>query len=237
MRYLSDMFSVPRNPKVVLFAFSKDGAPHEGTQLITRAQDPAWFDAWRSGSLRAIAQQDLGAQLAELDACTTLHVIASEPRGVTDLGYLEAAWALARATEPRVVLDVIAMRYLAAVPDEVDVTREFRVIFETDAMKSQRAHALHTRGMQKFGAPDLVALCTDADAPLVGQAISELAEQVARGTELAHPLHAIEVAPGVHWMAVPDEHRLGELLQLRNEARVIVDDQGQHLMSVGVVTS
>ncbi|MFT3692097.1 MAG: hypothetical protein QM831_03080 [Kofleriaceae bacterium] len=172
-----------------------------------------------------------------LDACDTVHVITAEPRGVTDLQYLDAAWALVRAVSPRIVLDAIAMRYLVEPPERVEIAREFRVVFETDALGSQRAHALHTRGMQKFGAPDLVALCTDADAPLVGQAISELAEQVARGTDLALPRHALEVAPGVRWMAVPDEYRLGELLQLNNETRVLVDEHGQHLTSVGVITS
>lgn len=231
------MFASPRNPRVVLFGFSTGGSSHEGTQLISRAQDPAWFDAWRSGSLRTIAEQDLGPALAVLDACDTVHVISAEPRGAVDLSYLEAAWAVVRAVQPRVVLDAIAMRYLTAVPDQVDVAREFRVVFETDALGSQRAHALHTRGMQKFGAPDLVALCTDADAPVVGQAISELAEQVAHGTDLALPRHALEVAPGVRWMVVPDEHRLAALLELGNEARVLVDEHGRHLMSVGTITS
>jgi hypothetical protein len=107
-----------------------------------------------------------------------------------------------------------------------------RVVYETSTGRPDRAHALHTRGLRKFGAPDLVALCTDADVPLVGQAISELAEEVARGTDLATPRHAVEVAPGVRWIVVEDEHRLGELLQLNNEARVLVDDRGHDLMGV-----
>ncbi|CAN5614537.1 hypothetical protein BH11MYX1_BH11MYX1_46200 [soil metagenome] len=231
------MFSPPRNPRVVLFAFSKGGTPHRGVQLVTRAQDPAWFDAWRQGSLRTIAEQDLGTNLEELDACDTVNVIASEPRGVTDLAYLEDAWALARELGPRVVLDAIAMRYLASPPVQVEIANEFRLVFETDALNSDRAHALHTRGMLKFGAPDLVALCTDADAPLVGQAMRELAEDVARGSELATPRHALEVAPGVRWVVVPDEQGVGALLQLGNEARVIVDEHGKHLVSLGAFGS
>ena len=231
------MFSPPRNPRVVLFGFAQGGTDHPGTQRVTRAQDPSWFDAWRQGSLRAIAAQDLAANLADLDACDTMHVITSEPRGVTGLGYLEAAWALVRELAPRVVLDPIAMRYLTAAPVELVIADEFRVVFETDGLGSDRAHALHTRGMQKFGAPDLVALCTDADAPLVGQAMRELAEHVARGTELATPCHALEVAPGIRWVVVPDEEGVGALLQLGNEARVIVDEQGAHLVSLGAVTS
>jgi hypothetical protein len=231
------MFSSPRHPRVVLFGFSQGGAAHPDTQLVTRDQDPAWFDAWRQGSLRAIAAQGLGAQLADLDACDTVHVITSEPRGVTELGYLEAAWALVGGLAPRVILDAIAMRYLTSPPASLVIADEFRLVFETDGLGSDRAHALHTRGMLKFGAPDLVALCTDADAPLVGQAVRELAEQVARGTELATPRHALEVAPGIRWMVVPDELGVGALLQLGNEARVIVDELGAHLVSLRAVTS
>lgn len=249
----------PRDPQVVLFAFStgplrpdlamsleRSGAPsHEAVaacrvQTIARAQDPRWFDAWRTDSLRAIASQDLGADLALLDAADHAHLVACEPRGVTDLTYLQAAWALVRHLAERgatVVLDAIAMTYArtTALPPPgapLDVAREVRVVYETDQARADRAHAIHTRGMRKFGAPDLVALVTDKDVPLVAQAIAELADQVARGTDLGTPLHAVEVAPGVHWVVVEDEHRLGELLQLGNEARVLVDAAGHDLAGV-----
>lgn len=208
-------------------------------QRIERAQDPAWFDAWRSGSLRAIAKQDLG-ELAALDAADQVHVVACEPTAVTDLGYLEGAWAVVRALTDAgatVVLDAMAMSYTPAarVPAAgaaLEVAREVRVVFETDSTRSDRAHALHTRGLRKFGAPDLVALCTDADVELVGAAIRELAEEVACGLDLALPRHALEIAPGVRWVAIEDEHRIGELLQLNNEARVLVDDRGKNLTGV-----
>jgi hypothetical protein len=124
-----------------------------------------------------------------------------------------------------------------AVDAPLDVSREVRVVFETDSTRSDRAHALHTRGMRKFGAPDLIALCTDGDVELVGTAIRELADQVARGTDLATPRHALEIAPGVRWVAVEDEHRLGVMLQLNNEARVIVDATGHDLMGVASATA
>lgn len=209
-------------------------------RTIERRASPAWFDAWRQGSLRAIAAQDLGAQLAELDAADHAHVIACAPTAPTDLGYLQAAWAVARALADRgasVVLDAHAMRYLPATAlpaadAPLDVTREIRVVYETDAARAANAHALHTRGLRKFGAPDLIALCGDADARLVGHAIAELADAVARGTELATPRHALHVAPEVTWVAIEDEHQLAALLQLDNAARVIVDDTGHHLVGV-----
>lgn len=196
-----------RDPQVALFVFSEGalggdielsmerfGAPSRealagiGVQTIERSRDAGWFDAFRSGSLRAIASQDLGAQLAELDACDHLHLVSAAPRGVTDLTYLQAAWATVRWLGARggtLVLDAMAMTFvpLAHVQgagEPLDVRREVRVVYETNSMRPDRAHALHTRGMKKFGAPDIVALCTDEDVPLVGQAISELADQVAR---------------------------------------------------------
>ena len=253
-----------RDPQVALFAFGIGplgreielsaeafGAPSKAAlascrlQTIARAQDPAWFDGFRSGSLRAIATQDLGAAgCAALDAADHVHVIAAQPRAVTDLTYLQAAWALARHVAQRgatVVLDAMAMTFIPAdhlqgANEPLDIRREVRVVYETSTQRPDSAHALHTRGLRKFGAPDLIALCTDADVPLVGQAISELADAVARGTDLATPTHAVEIAPGVRWVAVEDEHRLGELLQLNNTARVLVDDAGRDLMGVAART-
>lgn len=209
-------------------------------QTVARAQDPAWFDGWRSGSLRAIAMQDLGADLAALDAADHVHVVACEPRDVSDLAYLQGAWAVVRYlvdAGATLVLDAMAMTYtpaarIAAPGGPLDVAREIRVVYETDSTRSDRAHALHTRGMRKFGAPELIALVSDADVPLVATAIGELADQMARGTDLATPRHALEIVPGVRWVAVEDEHRLGELLQLNNEARVLVDAAGHDLVGV-----
>jgi hypothetical protein len=260
------LFTTPparaRDPQVVLLAFgtgplrrevelSPDelGASREAlascsVQSVSRSQDPAWFDGFRSGSIRAIATQDLGAGCAPLDAADHVHVIACQPRAVKDLTYLQAAWALARSIVHRgatVVFDAMAMAFtpadhLQGANEPLDIRREVRVVYETSTNRPELAHALHTRGLRKFGAPDLIALCTDADVPLVGQAISELADAVARGTDLATPTHAVEIAPGVRWVAVEDEHRLGELLQLNNAARVLVDDAGHDLMGVAAKT-
>jgi hypothetical protein len=227
-------------------AMDADGAPSHAAleqcrvQSIARGRDQRWFDAWRSGSLRAIAAHDLGARLGELDACDHVHVVTSAPGEVSDLTYLQAAWALVRHVIERggsLVLDAHAMTYLT--PDAIapagaplDVAREVRVVFETSPARGEHAHALHTRGMRKFGAPDLIALCGDDDVALVGPAIRELADQVARGTDLATPRHAVEVGPGVRWVAVEDEHLLADLLQLNNRARVLVDERGHDLIGV-----
>lgn len=240
----------PRSPEVVLVAFGR--GPLTGRlelpasvaglcelRTIDRRLAPDWFDAWRGGSLRAIAEKDLGAQLSELDASDHAHVITSVPTAPADLAYLQAAWTVARAlaaSGASLFLDAHAMTYLPAAnlpaaDAALDVAREVRVVYETSA-RTEGAHALHTRGLRKFGAPDLLALCTDADAPLVGHAIAELADAMARGTDLATPKHAVRVAPGVTWVAIEDEHQLGALLQLNNESRVLVDATGNHLAGV-----
>ena len=223
------MFSRPRDPRVVMLVFGT--GPATGA-AIPRHRDPAWFDGFRTGSIRAIAQQDLDTDLAALDAADHVHVIAREPRGATDLGYLEDAWREVRALRGTVIFDAIAMKFRRTAPVSLDVSEEIRVVYETDATASKRAHALHTRGLRKFGAPDLVALCTDDDVELVGTAIRELADQVARGTELATPRHALEIAPGMRWWVVEDEHRLANLLQLDNEVRVLVDGEGHDLVGI-----
>jgi hypothetical protein len=252
--------AAPRAPQVLLIVFtqgalgdnaelsiSKFGAPsHEALdqcslRTIDRRSDAAWFDGWRQGSLRNIAKTDLAvADLATLDAADHAHVIICAPEAPQDLAYLQAAWAIARFVASRgasVVLDAHAMTFdagdkLQAAGAPMQVQREVRVVFETDAHRADGAHALHTRGLKKFGAPDLIALCTDADARLVGHAMAELADSVARGTDLATPKHAVQVATGVTWFAVEDEHRLGDVLQLNNEARVLVDSTGHDLVGV-----
>jgi hypothetical protein len=250
--------ATPRSPEVVLVAFTQGplqgsaelsagrlGAPKaalEACELrtIERRIDPRWFDAWRSGSLRTIATTDLGADLAELDAADHAHVIVTAPAAPTDLTYLQGAWALARYTIDRgaaIVLDAHAMTYMPArsvqpADEPLDIKREVRVVYETSSTRGDGAHALHTRGMRKFGAPDLIALCSDTDARFIGHAITELSESVARGTDLALPRHAVRVAPGVTWMAVEDEHGVADILQLNNTARVLVDLDGHNLVGV-----
>ena len=204
-------------------------------QTISRDQDAAWFDAWRSGSLRTIATKDLGEAIAKLDAADHVHVVACEPCGATDLGYLDGVHAIVRAmfdAGATIVLDAMAMSYWATPAAALDLDREIRIVYETDSTRSDRAHALHTRGMRKFGAPDLIALCTDGDVEVVGTALRALARTMASGLSLATPRHDVEVAPGVTWVVVEDEHGLGRMLQLNNEARVVVDAQGRDLMGV-----
>lgn len=204
-----------------------------------RADDPVWFDGWRNGALREIARADLEGDTADLERAEMLHVISVEVAGPKDLAYLQSAWAIARyfvARGATTVLDAHAMMFHAGAalrpPGPLDVAHEVRVIYETESTRPDQAHAIHTRGMRKFGVPDLVALCSDRDVPLISSAIGELADAIARGQELGTPRHRVEVMPGVTWVVVPDEHRLADLLQLNNTARVLVDSEGHDLVGV-----
>ena len=209
-------------------------------RTIEARQDPAWFAGWRSGSLRAIAERDLGGTLGALDAADRLHLVSIAPVAPSDLTYLQAAWALVRYLVARgatTVLDVHAMtyRHAAAVPAAdagFDARREVRIIFETSSERPDGAHALHTRGMRKFGAPDLVALCTDADIDVVGAVMTQIMTAVAGGAELCAGHQAIDLDQSMTWQVVDDEHGLAGLLQLNNPARVLVDDDGAHLMGI-----
>ncbi len=226
-----------------LTRFGVPSASHVGAldaRTIVRAKDPAWFDGWRTGSLRNIATTDLGGDLAALDAADHVHIVQASPEAPTDLGYLQAAWGMARHMVARgatVVLDAHAMTFragdaLGPADAPLDVAREVRIVFETDSTRSDGAHALHTRGLRKFGAPDLVALCTPPDVRLVGDVVGKLADQVARGLDLELPRHGIDLDAAHSWYAIADEHGLAELLGLNNAARVLVDGQGRHLNGV-----
>lgn len=249
----------PRVPNVMLVAFGRGpladdiplsrsnfGFPDAAhakaldVRTITASDHGAWIDGWRTDALRTIATTDLGVELATLDAADHAHVIVAAPEAPADLGYLQAAWAMARYLGARgatVVLDVhaAAFRSVATLPPPdapLDPRFELRLVYETDSTRPDHAHALHTRGMRKFGAPDLVALCSDTDARLVGDVMHQLAALVALGGDLASPRHGIDLDASTTWYAVDDRDGLADLLQLNNEARVLVDDRGQHLTGV-----
>lgn len=247
----------PRHANVTLFVFGavRDDLPMSlplfgvpdaealeacAVRLHQRAADPVWFDGWRSGSLRTIARVDLAEDADVLDQADVMHSITVDIEDPANLRYLQAAWGIARyliARGATVVLDAHAIAFTGGLdlPEPgapLDVAHEVRVVYETKSTRSDLAHAIHTRGMRKFGAPDLIALCCDPDVPLIGTAIGELVDSIARGEELGMTRHRVEVMPGVSWVVVPDEHGLGSLLQLNNAARVIVDSDGHDLVGV-----
>jgi len=162
-----------------------DVREHSGAAALT------WLDGFRRGALRTIAVQDLGGDLALLDGadgCVTVRATVADP---FDLGYLQAAWAVARwlcARGASIVLDARAMKFrraatVAELPPDApfDVRREVTVIIETTPVPGLGGHVVHTRGLAKLARPDLVSVVAAADTAQAAEALWRLAARLADG--------------------------------------------------------
>lgn len=182
-------------PEDVPFSMSRFGAPSReaaaelDVSTIERAADPAWFDEWRSGDLRKLAERDLG-DLGELDAADQVHVVritVSEPR---DLVHLQTAWAAAKWLAERgasVVLDAHASRWWTkeeigdlAADRGLSMGDEVVIVAESDESPGF-GYAIHTRGMRKFGRRDVVMAATEPNDPAIGTIVRQLALTQALG--------------------------------------------------------
>ena len=145
---------------------SQEAAAFSEVRRLPREADPAWFDGFRQGSLRNVAELALG-NLRALDAATEVTVIITSRPDAGALAHLQAAWAIAKWTVARgatVVLDAQANRYWSAAElDDWPANRPFalssdiNVVVEAEGANAV-ASAIHTRGLAKFGRPDLVTL-------------------------------------------------------------------------------
>jgi hypothetical protein len=211
------------------------------TREHVRADSPEWFDNWRSGALRSIAKRDLDGKLTDLDAadrCFTIEFTSPDP---SDLAHLQSVWALTRfffARGATVALDVFGMRFLGAsqVPEpraSFDIQTEVSLVFETDATAPDGGHVIHTRGMCKFGRPDIVAVCLPAQVDFLTQVIWRIAREMAHGFCPALPRHGVDIAESESWYLVADEsNAFASALGLQNDARVLVSADGGHLSTV-----
>lgn len=139
--------------------------PYVEVRELPRDADQAWFDGFRRGSLRTLAQQALG-DLAALDAADRLAVVLVSRPDAADLGHLQAAWALAQwlvARGATVVLDGEANRFwrgddVASWPPARPFTLSTDVNVVVEAEPTSPTATVHTRGLAKVGRPDLVLL-------------------------------------------------------------------------------
>lgn len=214
-----DRFGVP----------TKDSIQQVDVRQHLRSDNPEWFDNWRTDACHRIAMTDLGDRIADLDAadrCFTLSTTVSEP---TDLAYLQATWAIARwlvARGATVVLDAYGMRYIAGAelppPGEFDVQNEVSMIFETDADEGAGGHVLHTRGMRKFGRPDVVTIVQPDEREMFAEILWQLAGGMAQGFLPALPKHGVDLDEATTLYLVADEgDRYASKLGLNNDARVL----------------
>lgn len=150
---------------------------------------PQWIDGWRDGAVRAIAERDLG-DLGRLDAATCCYSVSVEVDDPADLTHLQLAWAVAAALVRKgafAVLDAHAVTWMpgpavAGLPADRPfvVQREVSLTAETTPTPGF-GHPVHTRGMVKFGRPDLVAGVAAADIQHTAQVLNHLARMLAEG--------------------------------------------------------
>jgi hypothetical protein len=170
---------------------SPDAMKEVEVRELKRELDPAWFDGFRSGSLRAVAGQGLGGDLSALDAATQLTAVLIARADAADLVHLQAGWAVAKWLVERgvtVVLDAQTNRFWKAA-DVADwpVNRPFALSVDVnivvEAEPTSPSATIHTRGLQKFGRPDLVVWSVpgeqwDAVAGLVRALAAQLADGI-----------------------------------------------------------
>ncbi|MBP6629399.1 MAG: hypothetical protein KA297_08205 [Kofleriaceae bacterium] len=190
-----------------------------GLAIRERAAHAAWFEDLMASSLGDLIGDDLGpAAYARAGAARFGYVIEAELVDPLDLGHVQAAWALAKcvceAAPGAVVLDVFGAQ--AHVGEEVaalDPDRAFRLMHEVAIMVDD-AHppcaTIVTRGLIKFGRPDLVVDRVPVDQVAgAAQLVREIAEALADG-ELLEPGDHIELPDDPGGFAVdvlPDDWR------------------------------
>lgn len=143
---------------------SKDAMAMVEVRELPREVDSAWFDGFRSGSLRALATQALHGDIALLDAATQLTAVLVARADADELTHLQAGWAVAQwliARGATVVLDAQTNRFwrgadVAAWPAGRPFTLSSDVNVVVEAEPTSPTATIHTRGLQKFGRPDVV---------------------------------------------------------------------------------
>lgn len=161
---------------------------------LPRELDSAWFDGFRSGSLRAVAQEALGGDLSALDTATQLTAVLISRPDASDLMHLQAGWATAQWLVDRgvtVLLDAQTNRFWkAAEIADWPASRPFALSTDVNVVVEGEPTAptanLHTRGLQKFGRPDLVVWDVPATRwDAVAGLIRALAARLADGAVIA----------------------------------------------------
>jgi hypothetical protein len=204
---------VGHTASVILFAFarapldlsralsrSRHGLP-EGFDFDTldisqheRASSPDWFAGFLTPEMQRMAARDVGNEAAQLPLAGTAYGVQIETLEPADLGYLQGAWAAARFfcdCGASLVADAHAIRWRSArqvlgrdpaLPFALE--EEVSLVFETEPT-DDLGHLTHTRGMAKFGRPDVLLLgATPADADVCGSLLNALALRAAEGAPL-----------------------------------------------------
>jgi hypothetical protein len=179
------------SPSLELRGVVPASAPTLGLDIRShqRAADPDWFDGWRTGALRTIAEGQL-VDLERLDRATHCSSVRVELDDPADLTHLQLAWAVATWLAKAgcfAVLDGYAINWLpgsavAALPPDrpFAVQKEISLVAETEPTPGF-GHAVHTRGMIKFARPDLIAGVPAERIENTGRILNHLARMLADG--------------------------------------------------------
>jgi hypothetical protein len=157
------------------------GAPVDAlaVRLHRYADSPEWVDGFRTGPLRNLAAREL-PDLRVIDEATCCYSIQVRVPDPADLTHLQLAWAVASAVSRAgavAVLDAFAHDWSLAEPiAALDPHRPFSVLREISVVAESEStpgfgHPVHTRGMTKFGRPDLIM---GVPEPQIGDAASIL---------------------------------------------------------------
>ena len=214
------------------------GVPESGlpegvdVQTVARADAPEWVDGFFAPALMALAERDLGWKGRPPVEPTAVHVVKVTAEDPGDLSHIQAAWALARAfldTGGFALLDAHAQAWLSPLalrerPVDVPMRMadEVSIVFETEP-EHGFGHLMHTRGMLKFGRPDLIVVgIPPKHGVRIADIVNQLAERLALGARL-DPLDTVELeALG---MLRADRYIPGENapeLHLNNDGLVLV---------------
>jgi hypothetical protein len=206
-----------------------------------RASSKAWFEGWWNGSFAAVAQRDLGEDLALLTTSDTCFTLGLELADQSDLSPQQSVWALARWFCERgahVVLDVHAFHFRTRQEVErldfagSDVLRDIKLVLESEPTRDG-LHLIHTRGLCKFARPELLCFVRPDDAALVGQAMNQLARSLMDGKRPGEI--RLELAEGVELTATAtDDARLIESLGLE-AAVTLARTDGASLAGIGAL--
>ncbi|GAA3221662.1 hypothetical protein ACFO1B_16320 [Dactylosporangium siamense] len=239
-----------RDASVMLIAFADTNVLGGGAELRVRdavpptaplaaldlrihqyADSAAWIDTWRTGALRNLAAQQ-PLDLDRLDAATWCYSISIAAADPADLTHLQLAWAVAAgiaAAGAFAALDVFAANWLTGASVAAlsphrpfTVQQEVSLIAETEPAPGF-GHPVHTRGMLKFGRPDLVAGVPADRIEETGRILNHLARMLAEGHVLTpgqvlrfDGRRALTVAPYAPDATTPELH-------LNNDGLLLVD--------------
>lgn len=174
-----------------------------------RATERAWFENWWSDAFGVIAATDLGDDLPLLTTSDVCFTLSLELPDQANLAPLQSVWGLSRwlcARGVDVVLDVHAFRFRTRADVDAldfsasDAQRDVKLVLESEPSEAG-AHLMHTRGLCKFGRPELLCFIQPDDAGLMGRVLNQLARTLMEGA-LTSQLR-LRIADGVELVTKP----------------------------------